>query len=284
MLCFKSYCARVHESVGCKRQLILRMSWKWSAADFSLAFLPPSEEMFSFQTTSLLGVFWSHHSIPLYLLSHPVPSPSDLRPPFSSVSTLWFLSLPPPCVSRLLCLTSNSPSCIINSPQVRVVIPTCTQRQHVWFPTDSPLLYVQTPPNAVRVCLGAITHRSIYLPVPPLIHTSFHPRGELNICLSIHLSSLLNLHASLSFSIFTIQSPTHPSVQPPFKDSPACTLDTRVKLQLHQKQLLKNTCTFSCATQFNTPTVYIGPPVRICRRSQVQTQLSSHNKWKRRVI
>ena len=93
--------------------------------------------------------------------------------------------------------------------------------------------------NTIRVCLAAITQRSIYLPVPPLIHTSFHPRGELNICLSIHLSSLLNLHASLSFSIFTIQSPTHPSVQPPFKDSPACTLDTRVKLQRRQKQLFK---------------------------------------------
>lgn len=117
--------------------------------------------------------------------------------------------------------------------------------------------FIQTLPyctyqlkNTICVCLSIITHPSICPSVQPSI---FHSCGELNICLSIHLSSLLNLHVSLSFSIFTIhQSPTHPSIHPPFKGSPACThthlltpsylhtsifpqtlLSHAVKLQLH---------------------------------------------------
>lgn len=136
----------------------------------------------------------------MYLLSNPVPPPD--------------LCLP--CVSRHLSLfMSNSLSRIINSPQVGVVIHTHT---HNFTPPPS------TPRCTFKLknsTVSALSH--IDLSTCTSIHPSiFHTCGELNIRLSIHFSSLLILHVSLSFSIFTMQSPTHPSVQPPFQGLPSC--------------------------------------------------------------
>lgn len=116
---------------------------------------------------------------------------------------------------------SNSLSCIRSPSKLSVFTHT-----HTTFDFTLTLPYAVHINSKITmwVCLSIITHPSIHPSICSSIHPSiFHPCGELNICLYIHLSSLLNLHVSLSFSIFTIQSPTHPSVQPPFKGSPACT-------------------------------------------------------------
>lgn len=92
---------------------------------------------------------------------------------------------------------------------------------HSTFWTLSTFIITKPPPHygtyKNTMCLSIIMHSSLRSSTQSSI---FPACGELNICLSIHLSSLLNLHVSLSFSIFTShQSPTHPSIQPPFRGS-----------------------------------------------------------------
>lgn len=74
--------------------------------------------------------------------------------------------------------------------------------------------------HTVWICLSAVMHPSACRPLQPFI---FCPHSELNICLFIHLSALLNLHPSMLFIIFSIhQSPTCSYFYPPFKSLPAC--------------------------------------------------------------